>query len=532
MTVYLEKFFTEKLYRDLLFFFIVFFSIFNFIPEKVQIGLLGGAVSSKLVTLPLFLLIFFSLYSQYKYGNIFKNYSIFKRYFFAYLIGLLLSLIMGVYYYPYLYEIISGPLITNTKLSTIIKFFNNHNIFIQQNTLAWYYYVLWDIKEVITLAFWTFGGSYLIYCLFYDDWKKCFELILKGIFSSLVIICIYSVIEIFYLAGNEYAANILTVINPYIHIIESSYGWWPPLLLKGQLRSVFEEPSHFGIWASFAIPFVWYVIFKVKKIGGLAATYFVWFFLSFCLFLSNARTVLAIFLFELFLISFLMLYLYRKVFIKKVVLVILVTAIAFSASNYFQQNLLYYNTYKISSVEEYLKTNVTSIVSSDSRSNTARYSVALAHLKIGMAYPLFGVGYNLSNSYIKDYLPEMAENSGEVKMWLKLQDEKGLLKSGFPKLGEWTSRFSETGIINLFIYLLPIMILLNKLGKKILHNNEQKLPYIMFLISFLGMLITGFSNILNITYCYWILLGLGYAMCFGKENDVKYNDDTGSRQEH
>jgi hypothetical protein len=76
------------------------------------------------------------------------------------------------------------------------------------------------------------------------------------------------------------------------------------------------------------------------------------------------------------------------------------------------------------------------------------------------------------------------------------------------------------------------MILLNKLGKKILHNNEQKLPYIMFLISFLGMLITGFSNILNITYCYWILLGLGYAMCFGKEYDVKDNGDTGNRQEH
>ena len=78
MTVYLEKFLAEKLYRDSLFFFIVFFSIFNFIPEKVQIGLLGGSVSSKLVILPLFLLMFFSLYSQYKYGNIFKNYSIFN----------------------------------------------------------------------------------------------------------------------------------------------------------------------------------------------------------------------------------------------------------------------------------------------------------------------------------------------------------------------------------------------------------------------------------------------------------------------
>ena len=433
----------------------VFFSIFNYIPEKVQIGLLGDVISSKLVALPLILLIFFSLSSQYRYGNVFKNFNIFKNYFCIYLISLLLSLIIGIYYYPYLSEVISGPLTINTKLSMIINFLNNHNIFMQQNTLVWYYYILWDVKEVIALAFWTFGGSYLIYCLFYDNWERCFELILKGIFGALAIIFFYNIIEIFYLAGNEHAANILSAINPYIHIIESGYGWWPPLLLKGQLRSVFEEPSHFGIWSSFAIPFIWYKIFKIKNFNGLIVIYSVWIFLSFCLFLSNARTVLAIFLFELFLMTILMIYLYRNIFAKRLVLIVLATVFAFLVSNYFQQNLLYYNTYKISSTEEYVKTNITSIISSNSRSNTARYSIALAHLKIGMNYPLFGVGYNLSNSYIKDYLPEIARNSGEVKMWLRLQEEKGLLKSGFPKLGEWTSKFSETGIINLLIYLFP-----------------------------------------------------------------------------
>ena len=28
-----------------------------------------------------------------------------------------------------------------------------------------------------------------------------------------------------------------------------------------------------------------------------------------------------------------------------------------------------------------------------------------------------------------------------------------------------------------------------------------------------------FGYSINITYCYWVLLGLGYAMCFGKPGD-------------
>ena len=43
----------------------------------------------------------------------------------------------------------------------------------------------------------------------------------------------------------------------------------------------------------------------------------------------------------------------------------------------------------------------------------------------------------------------------------------------------------------------------------------------MFLISLLGIMASGIGDTLNITYCYWVLLGLGYAMCFGKAGDEK-----------
>ena len=40
---------------------------------------------------------------------------------------------------------------------------------------------------------------------------------------------------------------------------------------------------------------------------------------------------------------------------------------------------------------------------------------------------------------------------------------------------------------------------------------------------------SGLGDSINITYCYWVLLGLGYAMCFAKtsnkESETKINNE-------
>ena len=193
------------------------------------------------------------------------------------------------------------------------------------------------------------------------------------------------------------------------------------------------------------------------------------------------------------------------------------------------------NRYGIDSIESYLESNLTSLASTSQRSNGARYSIMIADLKIGLDRPLTGVGSGLRNAYIPDYLPEMAKDNGEVQMWIQNQKEKGILRSGFPKLGEYTSRFAETGIIGLALFLVPPFILLRKLYFKITDKSmrvDDKLPFVFFTISLIGIMTSGIGDTINITYCYWVLLGLGYAMCFGKENNVKDNGDTGSRQEH
>lgn len=159
----------------------------------------------------------------------------------------------------------------------------------------------------------------------------------------------------------------------------------------------------------------------------------------------------------------------------------------------------------------------------------------LTDLKIGLNNPILGVGTGLRNAYVPDYLPEMSKNNGEIKMWIENQQEKGIMRAGFPKLGEYTNRFAETGVLGLIMFLIPPFILLKKLYFKITDrsiNVDDKLPYVFFTISLIGIMASGIGDTINITYCYWVLLGLGYAMCFGKENDVKDNGDTGSRQEH
>lgn len=320
-----------------------------------------------------------------------------------------------------------------------------------------------------------------------------------------------------------------------MHDIKSSYGWWPPLLLPGQLRSIFAEPSYYGIYFAFALPFLWYVFISVNERYYKIISFSAIIFFTFCLFLTQARTAVVLFCGEVFILSIFTVYFRNKFIFKAVCKIFIAIVIAFMLSGLFINNLLVDNRYGINSVESYVESNLTSLTSTSQRSNGARYSIMIADLKIALDHPLIGVGSGLRNAYIPDYLPEMAKDNGEVKMWIQNQKEKGILRSGFPKLGEYPSRFAETGIIGLALFLVPPFILLRKLYFKITDKGitvEDKLPYVFFTISLIGIMASGLGDTINITYCYWVLLGLGYAMCFGKEYDVKDNGDTGSRQEH
>lgn len=162
----------------------------------------------------------------------------------------------------------------------------------------------------------------------------------KGVLVSLVVVFGYSVIEVFYLAGNETAKNILEVITPYFHIIKADGMWHPPLLWKNALRSLFSEASHYGIYFAFAMPILWYVFFEIKKIvlKLLILTSITVF--TFGLFLTQARTAIALFIGEIFLFAIAILILRNKAMFFKLVTILLCSMFSFGLCNLFITNYL------------------------------------------------------------------------------------------------------------------------------------------------------------------------------------------------
>lgn len=172
----------------------------------------------------------------------------------------------------------------------------------------------------------------------------------------------------------------------------------------------------------------------------------------------------------------------------------------------------------------YINDNLGSLASKNKRSNRARFSILEASVSIGKNYPLLGVGKSLRHAYIPDYLSEEGRENSEVKYWMKNQKEKGIMKSGFPALGEYCTRFAETGILGLVIYLLPALFLAFQLLRRIHLADEQqeRERCIFFFISLAGVMASGMGDNLNITCCYWILMGIGYAIILSPYQKESY----------
>lgn len=509
---------------DILFFTLCICLIFLNIPKIVQMNFLGSVVGGKLVFYPLIIGLIYTFYCEYKYKNVLINFGKFKKYIFLFLGINLVSTICGLYIYPYYDLILHGPVDQIEKLPKVLAMLNSWGIDIQAQTLAMFWIIARVIKAVCLETIYTFGGAYMIYCWYYNRIKDGINILLKAIVISIILVIVYGILDVYYLLGSEIATNILITINPILHEIKSQGTWWPPLLWKGQLRSIFTEPSYYGIYAAFAMPLLWYTFVKAKNLKYKISVGMFMFGFVFCLFLTKARTAVALFGGECVLLILCTLYLRKKIFLKQVVCILLCSGIAFLSANLVIANMQINDevesTNKIN-VEAYLEDNLGSLASTDKRSNTARYSVMIANFKIGVDYPILGVGTNLANAYITEYLPAMSKDNGEVSMWLKNQQEKGILKSGFPALGEYTCRFAQNGLLGLMVFLAPAFILLRKLLQKIYlegNNYEIVLPYVFFTISFIGIMTAGIGDHINITYCYWVLLGLGYAMCFGKSS--------------
>lgn len=514
----------NRKYINILFFMICFTLIFNNIPKPVQANFLGGPVGGKLVFYPLFAGMLYTAWCEWKHKSVLLYKELFFKYLGIYVGVTFLSLVVGLSVYPYYDDILRGPIEQIEKLPKVLTFLNQFGIGIEAKSLLPVWMVARMVKGFFIETLYTFGGAYMIYCWYRDSWKEAFKILVYAIYGSLAVLFIYSIfIEVPYLAGNSAYGKILSLINPYFHSIKDDGKWWPPLLWKGQLRSVFAEPSYFGIYTAFAIPLLWYKIIKERHIiWPVIATV-----MLFLLFLTKARTGFVLHLGELVLIAcIVVLFMRERYYLIKLVMVVMCSLLAFGSSNLFMTycmngNKHFANTSQITAAKKYIDSNAGSLANPNKRSNKARYTIMEADFRIGLDHPVLGVGRGLRNGYIPQYLPEKGKQNAEVRMWLAFREKLGLMKSGFPMLGEYTVRFGETGILGLGVFLIPAFVLVFSVIKKLKNVSSNDRPeYLAILISLLGVMAAGVGDTLNITYCYWVLLGLGFAMCFRKEDSA------------
>ena len=109
-------------YKDKIFFIVCITLIFNFIPESIQMNFLGGPVGSKLVFYPLLIGMLYTLCCSWKYKNS-PNIGLFTKYIFLYIGVNLVSLLLGLYIYPYWDLVLNGPVEQIEKLPKILAFF-------------------------------------------------------------------------------------------------------------------------------------------------------------------------------------------------------------------------------------------------------------------------------------------------------------------------------------------------------------------------------------------------------------------------
>ncbi len=521
--------------RNAIFFLMVFSFIFNNIPRPVQLSFIGGPVSAKLLIYPLLAALGYSLWCQYKYKNVFVDIRPFARYIAVFVGIMLLSVIVGLCNFPYYNQVLSGPVNQIEKLPKMLAFCQAHGLAVDGRLIVQAWVAARAFKIVLLEAFWCFGGAYIVYCWYKDEWQQAVELVMRAVLASSIVVILYSVVEVAWLAHSEAAEPLLRTINPYIHSIEIDGKWWPPLLWPAQLRSVFSEPSYYGIYMAFALPWLWQRIYQRQGKVYLIVT----FLLSFGLILTRARTTFMLYVGELALLAlFCLLWERNKSSLLAFSKVIVISLCAFLVGVGFVSQCAdskltggaFTNQSEEANVKEsdnvllaYIESNVVSLFYSDARSNRARYSVMEADIKIGLDHPVLGVGKELRNGYLPDYFSEKALQDNEVKMWLSFREKLGIMRSGFPMLGEYTSRFSESGLLGLGIFFVPIIVLLRALYRR-LQQDSNRLPYIMFAVSFCGSLAAGIGDTLHTLDCYYLLLGLGYAIALG--TPVKASEDT------
>ncbi len=550
----------EKYYRtiDILFVMLISTLIFTVIPKTISFEPFGGVMGSKLSIYPLLLGILITIKTVGENKENDSNFDNFNKIVLKFAVCLFcvnfISLFWGIINYPYINSILGDPKFIPKGILKIFNFLGYDYHAISQNTIKVWVGIK-GVKNILANIIWQYGCAYFIYFWYKNRMQDCFNLLLKGILIGTFFIFLYELIELPYLLGSDSAKNILVIINPYIHRIgrltnfynaTSSqdynwYSWWPRLLWPNQVRSVFAEPSFLGLHCAFSIPWTWYRIWKIKdeKKNLKKNDTWIWWstclFLTFLVFLTRSRTALLLYLFQMGLLFLYCLVKKTKCDFRKLAFLMTFSILMFFSSLIFinlshnkilsqsatrgVHNQTDTQLMKSSAIDNYVSENVSSAFSKKQRSNLARLSLMAAELKVWLEHPALGVGMGMRAAYIPEKFSREAFESNEVRMWVNRLKDNGPLIASFPNVSEYTSKLCELGLLGVVAYYSPVVYLLISFAKVIKDsicskNNNYLIDFkynflIFYLIQLLGFLVSGITTSLDVSFCFWVLIGIG-----------------------
>lgn len=434
-----------------------------------------------------------------------------------YILAGLISTIWGAFHYPFYDDVISKSMDLFAKVPKVSLWLTGHGIPVSIEKLLPYWVAARYAKAFFADVLVTFGFAFLVWRWCRRDPAGYFRILCNGVLLTLVIILAYCAIEVPSLLHNETCTNILKMINPYIHDVADGSdlkSWWPPLLWPGQLRSILPEPSHFGIYFAFAFPFM---LFLCKEARGVKSVIYcgLLFLYVCCMFLTNARTPVILFLGEMAMLVVYILFIHERKLFLHFGIVTGICMLAFcTVVNGIEPHIQTPSAASsdANEAEKYLDNTVGSLDSVQKRSNYSRFSATKIEFDIGREHPLAGVGVGLHAGYANQKLKELPVLNSELKLWTSTIEKLGPLKASITKATEYTFRFAQQGLIGLILFLVFPVILAFRLLSVLWHKNRNNYAAFTIFLSYAGVSIGGFSgNFEFMIWCFWLLLGVGFA---------------------
>jgi len=546
----------ESLFKYIRYLFVtlIVFLPFNRIYPEFRPRFLAGMMSDELAIFPMIIIVCIVLYNRWKYKLPLYKEKVFIYYSFIYIIVLLLSSVVGLVIYPYYDEI---SFLTNYDLPEVISISHIIQYLKIPTSLTYQFSIVLIACKLIYAAIiryiWTFGIAYIIFNCYRGRLDELKNDLFKGISILLGILILFSCIEAIHLSGGAWGTDIVKSITPYFYLIgEDQNGQWPPLIWEYQFRSVTPEPSFLAMVLGFLLPFIWYKIYQIKNHIIKALWTFILLIATILLFLTQSRTATTTYALELIVLIIILFvnsikFQFWKVNSQYFGRIISVTIVALFCSIQFISNFMTppaENFSKVVNFSTYMNNNFISVrttnmlfenihlgkklevyddkvlnnSSKETRSsNISRKENIRMELDIFKAHPILGVGTGLSGMYKTDLInPEVVNN--ELERWTYMQKKVGIIKAIFPVASQYTALLAEQGILGLLCFLVPELVCLFILIRKIYIDNNLDMFLVAILISLLGFTLIGFTTSFYLTYMYWILLSIAGVAVFKIDN--------------